>query len=291
MASKHSFHFGLSEFVLAFLVLLSSVLLALNSSGFVVDFHKLGFSAMSSVQKGVTAVTSSVQKTFNAVHELSRLRDENRELTERLKNYQYLQRSNSEITKENARLKEQLGFSVSLKEKNYPAQVIGREPDSLYSSFTINKGSKNGIKKNMPVLAIQEGIVGLIGKVVTVGSVTSLVMPVYDSKCYISARIQNTRDVGLINGLGSVDAPLSMKYIRKRVLGELNIGDMIVTSGENGNYIRDIPIGTISKITVVDYDSSLDIEVAPVIDFARLESVIVTDLKEVNPIMINQVQE
>ena len=291
MASKHSFHVGLSEFVLAFLVLLSGVLLALNSSGFVVDFHRLGFTVLSSVQKGVTAVTSGVGKTFNAVHELSRLRDENRELTERLKNYQYLQRSNSEITKENNRLKEQLGFSTSLKEKNYPAQIIGREPDSLYSAFTINKGSKSGIKKNMPVLAVQEGIVGLIGKVITVGSGTSLVMPVYDSKCYVSARIQNTRDVGLINGLGSSDSPLTMRYIKKRVLGELSIGDMIVTSGENGNYIQDIPIGTISKITVVDYDSSLDIEVTPVIDFARLETVIVTDLKKVNPIMANQGQE
>ncbi len=291
MASKHSFHFGLSEFVFAFLVLLSGVLLALNSSGFVVDFHRLGFTVLSSVQKGVTAVTTGVGKTFNAVHELSRLRDENRELTERLKNYQYLQRSNSEITKENNRLKEQLGFSTSLKEKNYPAQIIGREPDSLYSAFTINKGSKSGIKKNMPVLAVQEGIVGLIGKVITVGSGTSLVMPVYDSKCYVSARIQNTRDVGLINGLGSSDSPLTMRYIKKRVLGELSIGDMIVTSGENGNYIQDIPIGTISKITVVDYDSSLDIEVTPVIDFARLETVIVTDLKEVNPIMANQGQE
>lgn len=291
MASKHSFHFGLSEFVLAFLVLLSGVLLALNSSGFVVDFHRLGFTVLSSVQKGVTAVTSGVGKTFNAVHELSRLRDENRELIERLKNYQYLQRSNSEITKENNRLKEQLGFSTTLKEKNYPAQIIGREPDSLYSAFTINKGSKSGIKKNMPVLAVQEGIVGLIGKVITVGSGTSLVMPVYDSKCYVSARIQNTRDVGLINGLGSSDSPLTMRYIKKRVLGELSIGDMIVTSGENGNYIQDIPIGTISKITVVDYDSSLDIEVTPVIDFARLETVIVTDLKEVNPIMANQGQE
>ena len=132
---------------------------------------------------------------------------------------------------------------------------------------------------------------GLIGKVITVGSGTSLVMPIYDSKCYISARIQNTRDVGLINGLGSADSPLTMRYIKKRVLGELSIGDMIVTSGENGNYIQDIPIGTISKITVVDYDSSLDIEVAPVIDFARIETVIVTDLKEVNPIMANQGQE
>lgn len=291
MASpKHSFHFGLSEFVFAVLVLVSGIFLALNSCGFVVNFQKVGFTVLSSVQKGVAAVTSGIGNTFNAVHELSRLREENRELTERLKNYQYLQRSNSEINKENERLKEQLGFSSSLKEKNFPAQIIGRNPDNLYSSFTINKGKRSGIKKNMPVLAVQDGIVGLIGKVVTVGEGTSLVMPIYDPKCYISARIQNTRDVGLLNGLGSADSPLAMRYIKKRVLDELNIGDMIVTSGENGNYIRDIPIGTISKITVVDYDSSLNIEVTPVIDFGRIETVVVTDLKEVNPLMVTEVE-
>lgn len=291
MASpKHSFHFGLSEFVFAVLVLVSGIFLALNSGGFVVNFQKVGFTVLSSVQKGVAAVTSGIGNTFNAVHELSRLREENRELTERLKNYQYLQRSNSEINKENERLKEQLGFSSSLKEKNFPAQIIGRNPDNLYSSFTINKGKRSGIKKNMPVLAVQDGIVGLIGKVVTVGEGTSLVMPIYDPKCYISARIQNTRDVGLLNGLGSADSPLAMRYIKKRVLDELNIGDMIVTSGENGNYIRDIPIGTISKITVVDYDSSLNIEVTPVIDFGRIETVVVTDLKEVNPLMVTEVE-
>ena len=68
---------------------------------------------------------------------------------------------------------------------------------------------------------------------------------------------------------------------------EVNYGDTIVTSGENGNYLRDITIGTISKITVLDYDSSLDIEVVPIIDFSRLESVIVADLKELNPSLVN----
>lgn len=284
-SSKHPFRFGLSEFVFAVLLLVSGVLLALNSGGFVVNFKKVGFTVLSSVQKGVSVVTSGVGNTFSAVKELSRLREENKELTERLKNYQYLQRNNSEITKENERLKEQLGFSTSLEEKNYPAQIIGRNPDSLYSSFTINKGSRSGIKKNMPVLAVQNGIVGLVGKVLTVGSGTSLVMPIYDTKCYISSRIQNTRDLGLVNGLGSPDSPLALRYIRKRVLDELNIGDMVVTSGENGNYVQDIPIGTISKITVVDYDSSLNIEITPVIDFGRIENVIVTDMNEVNPLM------
>lgn len=289
-SSKHSFRFGLSEFILTILIMISGVMLAFSSGGFVVDFQKVGFTVLSTVQTGVHSFVGGIGNTVNAIHELSRLRDENRELTERLKNYEFLQRNNTEINKENKRLKEQLGFSSSLREKNYPAQIIGRDPDSLYSSFTINKGSRHGIKKNMPVLAVQEGIVGLVGKVVTVGSVTSLVMPVYDSKCFISSRIQKTRDIGLLNGQGSSSSPLAMRYIKKRVINELEEGDIVVTSGENGNYIRDIPIGRISKIEEVKYDTSLNIEVTPIISFSRLENVVVTDLKEVNQMITEESQ-
>ena len=62
----------------------------------------------------------------------------------------------------------------------------------------------------------------------------------------------------------------------------ISFGDIIVTSGENDNYMRDIQIGTISKITVLDYNSSLNIEVTPIIDFSRLENVIVVNPKELN---------
>ena len=73
-----------------------------------------------------------------------------------------------------------------------------------------------------------------------------------------------------------------MQYIRKRLLEQLHFGDIVVTSGENNNYMRDIPLGTISKITVQDYNSSLAIEIVPIIDFARLEHVIVVNMKEQN---------
>ncbi|MBR4600488.1 MAG: rod shape-determining protein MreC [Treponema sp.] len=291
MASpKHSFRFGLSEILLIVFVLFSGIMLAFHSGGFVINFQSLGFTLLSSMQKGVSAVANGVGNTFNAVHELARLREENRELTERLKNYEILQRNNTDIRKENERLKEQLDFSVTFEEKNYPAEIIGRNPDSLYSAFTINKGTRHGIRKNMPVLAVQGGIVGLVGKVVTVGVGTSLVMPIYDSKCSVSARIQNTRDIGLVSGNGSSEVPLSMSYIKKRVLNELQIGDMIVTSGEGGNYIGDIPIGSISDIQVLDYDSSLNIKVTPIIDFSRIEMVIVSDRMELNPALIGQVK-
>ncbi|MBR4322656.1 rod shape-determining protein MreC [Treponema sp.] len=289
-SSRHSFRFGLSEILLIVFMLFSGIMLAFHSGGFVVNFQSLGFTLLSSVQKGVSAVAGGVGDTFNAIHELARLREENRELTERLKNYEILQRNNTDIRKENERLKEQLDFSLTFQEKNYPAEIIGRNPDSLYSAFTINKGTKHGIRKNMPVLAVQGGIVGLVGKVVTVGSLTSLVMPIYDSKCSVSARIQNTRDIGLVSGNGSADSPLSMSYIKKRVLHELQLGDLIVTSGEGGNYIGDIPIGSISDIKVLDYDSSLSIKVTPVIDFSRIEMVIVSDRMEVNPALTGPVK-
>ena len=278
-SNKNSFHFGLAEFLLVFFVLISGVVLAFHSGGFVVNLGTAGFTVLSTVQKGVGTVVGKVNETFNAVHELARLRDENRELMERLKNYEILQRNNTDIRKENERLREQLGFSLSLNEKNYPAQIISRNPDSLYSSFTINKGSQHGIRKNMPVLAVQGGIIGLVGRVVNVGAFTSLVMPIYDSKCSVSVRIQNTRDIGLITGSGSSDLPLSMSYIKKRVLDELNYGDLVVTSGESGVFMGDIPVGSISEIKALDYDSSLSIKVVPVIDFSRIEMVIVSEFK------------
>ena len=63
---------------------------------------------------------------------------------------------------------------------------------------------------------------------------------------------------------------------------ELHIGDVVVTSGENNNYMKDIPVGTISRINILDYNSSLDIELTPIIDFSRLENVIVVNMKEIN---------
>lgn len=106
-----------------------------------------------------------------------------------------------------------------------------------------------------------------------------MVMPVYDYSCNVSGRIQKTRDIGLVNGLGWEDSPLIMRYIKKRVLDKLQYGDLVVTSGENDNFMKDIPIGYISKITTQDYDSSLIIELTPVLDFNSLENVIVVDVK------------
>lgn len=279
---KVSFWFRLPVFLLIFLVIVSGVMLGLSTGGFIVNVEQFGFSVLSSTQRFVSSAISSVTDVFVSIKNFSNLKEEYELLTEKLEDYEYLKRNNAEVRKENERLREQLGLSESLDKKNYTAYIIGRDPNSVYSTITINKGSSHGIKKNMPVIALQKGNVGLVGKVIEVGKYTSLILPIYDYQCNVSARVQTTRDIGLVSGNGLDIQNLSLKYIKKHTFNELHIGDLIVTSGENGNYERDIPIGSISKIRLLDYDTSLEIEVTPIIDFAQLEFVIVVDMGEEN---------
>lgn len=284
MADKHrlSFKLRLPEGLLIIFILLSGLTLGFSSKGFMLNIKNAGFTVVSSVEKGVSAVCNFTVNTFNSVKELAQLKKDYNALVEKLNNYEQMQRSNAEIRKENERLKEQLDFAVSMDEKNIPAQIISRDLDSSFPYLTIDKGIANGIKKNMPVVAFQNGENGLVGKVVQVGTFTSQIIPIYNITNRVSCRVMNTRDLGLVNGMGSVEQPLELKYIRKKAQPDLHIGDVIVTSGENDNYMKNIPVGTISKIIPVDYESTLTIELTPIIDFDRLENVIVVNQNELN---------
>ena len=276
---KKHIHIKIGEVILIVLVFISGLMLSFSTGTFIINFKNVGFTVVSSVQKGVNTVAVAVVNGVESVKNIVTLKKQNEELTAKLQDYMFLQRNNTEIRKENERLRTQLDFVSQYEYKTIVCQIIGRNPDSLYSGITINKGSNQGVRKGMPVIAVQEGNVGVVGKIVTVGLGTSIVMPLYDSQCNISARVQNTRDLGIVSGNGSEDIDLSLQYIRKRSLDELNFGDIIVTSGENDNYVKDIPIGTISSIKSLDYDTSLDIDLKPVIDFSRLEIVLVVDQK------------
>lgn len=279
---KAKFSFKLPEIILVVLLLFSAITLGFSAGGFLVNFKSIGFTAVSSIQKGVHSFTDGVAGAISSIHDLFSMKKEYDEMKEKLADYEYIRRNNVDIRKENELLREQLKFATSIENKNIAAQIIGRDPDSLYSAITVDKGVRDGVKKGMPVIAIQNGNVGVVGRIVTVGVGTSQIMPIYDDKCNISARIETTRELGIISGGGGIDKPLSMSYISKRSVGQIHYGDVVVTSGENGNYMRDIPIATLTNINTLDYDSSLDLELAPILDFNRLETVLIVDPSQGN---------
>ena len=282
MKRKFSFRIKLDVFLLIFLLIISSVLLTFSGGRFIIDFKSVGLSVAAGTENAVHSVSAFVTDTVSAVRELAELRSKYLELSEKLKDYELLQRSNADIRRENRELKELLGFADTIAYKNIPAQISGFDPDNLYSGIIINRGAKHGVRKNMPVLAFQGSNVGLVGKIVQTGRDSSMIIPIYDYQCYVAASVQTTKHRGLVNGQGTADLPLIMRYVQKRAKDEISIGDRILASGENDLFPKDSPIGVVTGIRVHDYETYLELTVQPIIDFSRLDYVFVLDMSGTN---------
>ena len=274
---------GLVFYIFITLLLISFVTLFFSSSNTVINVKGKGLTLFSGLRSGIYEITSVVSRTILSIQELSSLRREHLELTERIARYEQLERSSAEIRQENFRLRELLGFSQDLKFQHIPAVIIGRDPGSLFSAYVINKGKQAGVDINMPVIAYHNGTQGLVGKVVNAGAFESLVMPLYDSRCYVSSRFSESRYEGIVEGRGLSEIPLLMRYIRKRARDEINIGDMVISSGVGGIYPAGINIGRVNRIYYQESELSMDVELEPSIDFSRLEYVfVIKEIGEIN---------
>jgi rod shape-determining protein MreC len=263
------------SYVFAVLIILSFTLLLVSTRSFVVDFKNMGLSVFSGIRGSIHNVSSLVSRTILSIGELATLRREYAELAGRITRYEQLERTAAEIGQENRRLREQLGFSRTLQYRHIPAERIGRDPDNLFSAFVINKGTRAGVESNMAVIAWQDGVQGLVGKVVQAGALESLVMPLYDVSSYVASRLSVSRYEGIVEGQGNPETPLLMRFIQKRAMEEIDFGDMIVSSGLGGVYPAEINIGRMSRINSREYEISMELELEPVIDFSRLEYVFV----------------
>lgn len=238
--------------------------------------ESLGLTVFGFFQRGFAAVGIFVEDTLASIAELRRLRDNYRELSAKLERYTNIERGFADLREENKRLKEQLGFSNDIAYQRIAARIVAKDPNNLYSTITIDKGIGDGIRKNMPVIAFQDGLEGLVGRVVEVGRGTSKIVPLYDSKSYVAARMSSgTRTEGLVGGQGSPDDPLLMRFVKKRTKDDIQFGDLVVTTGYESIYPAEVSIGRVRKIRVVEYQTSIDIELDPVLDFSRIEYVFV----------------
>jgi rod shape-determining protein MreC len=266
-----------NTYVFIGLMLVSFSMLFFSTRSFMADVKSLGLSMFSGVRGGIHEASSFISRTVLSIRELAALRKEYNELADRVARYEQLERSAAEIRQENNRLREQLGFSQALRYRHIPAELIGRDPDNLFSAFVINKGTHAGVAVNMPVIAYQNGAPGLAGKVVQTGAFESLVMPLYDVSSFVSSRFAESRYEGIIEGQGDPELPLIMRFIRKRARDEISFGDMIVSSGLGGVYPPGINIGRVSQILYQENEISMELELETTVDFSRLEYVFVID--------------
>jgi rod shape-determining protein MreC len=238
--------------------------------------ESLGLTIFGFFQRGFSAVGTFASDTVSSIAELRRLRDNYRELSAKLERYTNMERGIAELRDENKRLKEQLGFSQEIAYQRIAARIVAKDPENLYSTITIDKGFGEGIRKNMPVIAFQDGMEALVGRVVEVGRGTSKIVPLYDAKSFVAGRFSGgSRTEGLVGGQGSPDDPLIMRFVKKRAKDEIQFGDLVVTTGFESVYPAEVAVGRVKKVRVLDYQTSIDIEIDTVLDFSRIEYVFV----------------
>jgi rod shape-determining protein MreC len=131
------------------------------------------------------------------------------------------------------------------------------------------------MRRDLPVVAVQEGSQGLVGRIQTVGRSSAIVVPLFDSSNYVAARLQESRYEGLVHGTPSRDGTLTMRYVSSQARSSVEYGDTVVTSGMNSIYPRGIRIGRVTSVQAKPYETSLQLTIEPIVEFAKLEYVFV----------------
>lgn len=147
------------------------------------------------------------------------------------------------------------------------ANVIGRDPSPLLQYLILDRGSDDGIRRDMPVVTAS----GLVGRVVQVTNSASRVLPVTDPTSAVNARLQDTRDEGTV--IGQPGGGLTLNYISQQA--KMTPGQVVITSGLGGTYPSGIIIGSVNAIQRLDYEVLQQADLVPVVNFTNLEIVLI----------------
>lgn len=195
----------------------------------------------------------------NASRENEQLRRENDALKLQLSQYQ-------SKAAEADRLAELLNFRQS--QRNVPmltARVIGWGADTGSQTIYLDRGERDGIRRNMGVITPD----GVVGKISEAYRDTSLVLLLTDTRGGVGAMLADSRLQSPVGGTG--EPILTMKYIATD--DPVTVGERVVTSGMDRIFPRDIPVGTVTEIKAGRPFQR--IRVRPAANLARLEEVIV----------------
>ncbi len=273
MKKKHPVLYAyLKRFVIVILVLIMGFTVFWQVTGGT-NYFELGISfIVSPVQNMVSTVLHEISEYLyrlklrgNIEYEYNQLKAQNDELILRSILYE-------ELEEENNQLRALLGeYETRATMNPILARVIASETGNYFSTFSINKGSIDGVDTQMAVITAQ----GLIGYVYEVYPTTSKVITIIDDQASLAALIESSRDQGAIKGtLGSTGEPICRMYY----LSADSVprpGDRVITSGVGVSFPKGLLIGYVRESTRAIEDNKHYIVVEPAADFEHVENVLV----------------
>ena len=226
------------------------------------------------MQRGLNSIGLFASNRMDELKNIRQLMVENAELQSKV----------DELTTENSTLKLEQYELESLRElyeldKKYPsyektaARVIAKDSGNWFDTFVINKGSADGIKVDMNVIAGS----GLVGIVTSVRKHSATVTTIINDLSNVSGMMISTSDYCIVRG--SIKSMNEKQAILFDTLNDLNDmiteGEQVVTSNISDKYLEGILIGYVTEIKIDSNNLTKSGMITPVVDFAHLEEVLV----------------
>ena len=145
------------------------------------------------------------------------------------------------------------------------ARVIGASADAGSATVFVDRGERDGIRRNMAVITPD----GVVGKVIEAFSTSAQVLLLTDKDSGVGAMLADSRIQKPVGGTG--EPLLLLKYVTND--DTVNVGERVVTSGMDRIFPKDLPVGTITEVK--PGNPFKQIRVRPAANLERLEEVIV----------------
>ncbi len=159
-----------------------------------------------------------------------------------------------------------VGVRASVPWTTTGARVVAGSASPDYRSVTIDKGSRDGVRRNMAVIA--QG--GVVGRVAIAAASASTVQFVVDRSAAVSGRVERTRSEGI--ALGNGDATLRFEYLS--ATADVQPDDAVVTAGLDGIYPAGLALGRVVDVRRAG-PAYPRVTIKAAVDFSRLEYVLV----------------
>jgi len=147
------------------------------------------------------------------------------------------------------------------------ARVIGGSPDSGSLIVNIDRGSRDGLRRDMGVITPD----GVVGKILAVYPDVSQVLLIGDKESGVGALLANTRTQGVVRGSGKPD--LSMDYVPNDA--KISVGEAVLSSGQDRIFPKDLPVATVAEAVPDHKGPFMKIVLKPAAHLDRLEEVLV----------------
>lgn len=262
---------GRGRYVLVLLVLTSVTLITLDrrsdDAGPLGAIGRLAHEVVSPIGSAVDGVATPVADWFDGVTSAGSLKRENKELREQLAEAKDAARRGEAAVQENRQLNALLGLQIPEDIEAIPARVTQGPTGNYEWTITINRGSRDGVIKGMPVV----GGEGLVGRVVAVWRSGAKVLLVTDPRSGVSVRMTRGRATGEAEGRAGADT-LALDIVDSEA--EIIEGDDAQTSGlEGSSFPPGIPVGRVESMSAVQGDLVRRVFLRPFVDLDRIEFV------------------